>query len=335
MPSAPPTSPDRVATISVIVPSWRRPDDLARCLRALSAQRLAPFEVIIGAREGDAETARVAGEAAARAAFPVTVAATGEPGVIAAMSAALSRVRGDVVALTDDDAEPRPDWLERLHACFAVATVGGAGGRDWQPVERGDRYDVGRVQWFGRVIGNHHLGAGAARPVDVLKGANLAVRTPLAKALDFDRRLRGSGAQMHWELSLCLPIRRAGWQLVYDPATAVDHHIAVRHDADLRHRGVYSPGPQTDAVHNETLALLEHLPGLRRVAFLVWAVAIGTRMDPGIVQVPRLMARGDRHAFAKCRASLAGRMAGWRTFRTVGADAAAQLPRPPHRTGTR
>jgi GT2 family glycosyltransferase len=327
MPSAP---EPRVATISVIVPSWRRPTDLARCLRALAAQRLAPFEVIVGARLGDAETESVAETAAERSPFPIRVERTSEPGVIAAMNAALAHARGDVTALTDDDAEPRADWLERLHACFAVPFVGAAGGRDWQPSERGDRHEVGRVQWFGRVIGNHHLGAGPARPVDVLKGVNFAMRTNLLKSLGFDTRLKGGGAQMFWEMAICLPLRRAGWTLIYDPAIAVEHHVAVRHDDDQRHRagGAFSPGAQADAVHNETLVMLEHLSGARRYAYLAWATLVGTRIEPGLIQVPRLLLTGVPSAFAKFRATMAGRRDGWNAWRANGSDAAARLPRP-------
>lgn len=299
--------------ISVIVPSWRRPADLARCLRALAAQTHPPFEVVVGARVGDDETAEVV--AKATGAFPVKVAGTPEPGVVAAMNAALALCHGEIIALTDDDAEPRADWLERLAACFGDREVGAAGGRDWQPRERGDRADVGRVQWFGRVIGNHHLGAGPARDVDVLKGVNLAVRAALLHARGFDHRLRGEGAQMFWELSLSLWLRREGWRLVYDPAIAVEHHIAERHDADQRHRGVFAAAPQVDAVHNETLVLLEHLRGVARVAFLLWAIGVGTRIEPGLLQVPRLLARGESDAFAKWFATARGRIAGWRSWR--------------------
>ena len=330
MPTAPAPRP---VTISVIVPSWRRPADLARCLRAIAVQRVAPFEVIVGARAGDAETEAVAAAAADRSAFPVRVERTAESGVIAAMNAALARARGDIVALTDDDAEPRPDWIERLNDCFLIPVVGAAGGRDWQPKERGDRNDVGRVQWFGRVIGNHHLGAGPARPVDVLKGANLAVRTHLAKSLGFDTRLRGAGAQMFWEMALCLPLRRAGWTLIYDPAIAVDHHIAERHDADQRHRdgGAFAAGAQADAVHNETLVMLEHLSGARRAAYLAWAAFAGTRIEPGLLQVPRLLLSGVPSVLGQFRATMAGRLAGWRAWRAwraVGGDAATRVPRP-------
>ena len=72
-----------------------------------------------------------------------------------------------------------------------------------------------------------------------------------------------------------------------------------------------------DAVHNETLGLLEHLPPLRRAVFLCWAVLIGTSVAPGAAQWLRLVAKRDPHATAKLAASLHGRLAGWRTTRQV------------------
>lgn len=324
--SRPASSP--LPTVSVLVPTWRRPDALTRCLHALGAQVRAPHEVVVGAREEDAETARVVDAIARDFPVPLRRAITPQAGVIAAMNAALAECRGEIIALTDDDAEPRTDWLSRMERCFADPFVGGAGGRDWQPHERGDRDVVGRVQWFGRVIGNHHLGAGPARDVDVLKGVNCAFRTPLLRALGFDARLAGSGAQMFWELALCLPLRRAGWRLRYDPAIAVEHHVAPRHDEDQRHRGVFAAAPQADAVHNETLVLLEHLRAPGRAAFLLWAFLVGTRSEPGLAQLPRLVLGGDSRAVARWRATAAGRARGWRRWRVVRAHTAAQVPPP-------
>jgi GT2 family glycosyltransferase len=317
-------------TVSVLIPSWRRADSLERCLRALARQTRAPLEVAVGMRADDSATKRRLDELDAELPFTVRRAVTPEPGVIAAMNAALQECHGDIIALTDDDTEPRPDWIERIAAGFSDARVGGVGGRDWQPKERSDRTDVGRVQWFGRVIGNHHLGTGPAREVDVLKGANAAYRAPLLRAAGFDTRLAGNGAQMFWELALCLQIRRAGWTLIYDPAIAVEHHIAPRLDDDQRHRGVFASAPQRCAVHNETLILLEHQRGAARLAFIVWAWLAGTRSEPGLAQLPRLLLGGDKNAFARWRATLSGRVDGFRAWRTAVNEnrQLAHLPRP-------
>jgi hypothetical protein len=115
---------------------------------------------------------------------------------------------------------------------------------------------------------------------------------------------------------------------VYDPAIAVEHHIAPRHDADQRHRGVFAAAPQVDAVHNETLLLLAYLDGIRRLAFLLWAFAVGTAIEPGLAQLPRLLLRGDGAAFARWRATVDGRLAGWRRWSADRARPVAPVPAP-------
>jgi GT2 family glycosyltransferase len=299
--------------VSVLVPSFRRPESLLRCLAALAAQSRQPDEVVVGVREGDDATI-AAVEAAGVTGFPVRMARTSVGGVVASMQAALDAASGDIIALTDDDARPAPAWITGLVAHFEAAPdIGGAGGRDWQPYERGNARRVGKVQWFGRVIGNHHLGAGPARDVDVLKGVNCAFRAPLLRAVGFDPRLRGAGAQVHWELSVCLPLRRAGWRLVYDPAVSVEHDLAPRHDADLLHRGRFAAGPLMDAVHNETVALGTGRSWGWRLMHLTWALIVGTSDAPGLLQLLREPFAGRRPIGALAMAVWRGRFAGLRT----------------------
>ncbi len=303
--------------VSILVPSYGRPASLARCLAALESQTHPPDEVVVGVRAGDDETIQVAESARARG-LPLRVATTPVAGVVASMQAALDAASGDLIALTDDDARPRAGWIEGLLACFAASPdVGGVGGRDWQPTERWNERRVGQVQWFGRVIGNHHLGAGPARDVDVLKGANCAFRAPLLRAVGFDRRLRGEGAQMYWELGLCLPLRRAGWRLIYDPEVAVDHDVAPRHGDDHLHRGVFAEAPLRNAIHNETTELLEGRGVMSRALFLGWAFLVGTREGPGLAQLARHVLRGRPNALDRWRAAVAGRLAGAATARRV------------------
>lgn len=313
--------------VSVLVPSYRRPDALQRCLAALAVQSRAPDEVVVAVRRGDDATVAVV-ETARSSGLPVQTAIVVATGVVAAMQAALDAATGDIMALTDDDARPRPDWIQGLLAHFAsAADVGGVGGRDWQPHERGDAARVGIVQWFGRVIGNHHLGAGSARDVDVLKGVNCAFRAPLLRAVGFDARLRGDGAQMYWELGVCLPLRRAGWRLIYDPAVAVEHDVAPRHDDDHLHRGVFAELPLRNAVHNETVELLEARGAWSRAVFFLWAFLVGSSEGPGILQSVRRVLRGDPTAVARWRATLAGRATGAATARR--APRALRVPRAP------
>ncbi len=305
--------------ISVLIPSWRRPDDLMRCLAALDAQSQPPQEVLVVIREGD-ELTRIALEQAGSDAFALRAVHVSVPGAVAALRAGLSEASGEVIAVTDDDAAPRRDWLEGMEAHYRLdASVGAVGGPDRLRDRCEPTYDpatvVGKVRWFGRVMGNHHLGAGAARPVHVLKGVNLSVRRAALEDRWLDDRLQGDGAQVHWELALCLALKRAGWKLVYDPAAAVDHHPAPRFGEDQRgHRSLRA---LEDEVHNETYALVRWLPTWQKPLALAYGLLVGSRKAPGLLSFVRQLPRArDRRVLARRllaaqRARLSGLASAW------------------------
>lgn len=241
-----------------------------------------------------------------------------QPGVVAALNAGLVKVNGDILSITDDDAAPHPDWLATINTHFSVnGSIGGVGGRDW--IYQGDKLEdasrpiVGKLQWCGRVIGNHHLGVGAPREVDVLKGVNMSFRTKAIGKLRFDERMRGTGAQVHFEMSFALTLKRAGWKMIYDPSIAVDHYPAQRFDEDQRQN--FNDIALINLVHNETLVLLEHLSSPRQVVFLLWSVLVGTRESLGICQWLRLFPNQRELATKKLQASLQGRWLGYQKYR--------------------
>jgi len=277
--------------VSVIVPTYRRPESLAVCLDALARQDRQADEILVVIRRMDQESQEVVRERGS----PVRLVLVDRPGVLAAMNAGVDASSGDVVCLTDDDAQPRRDWISQMLETFAAdPKIGAVGGRDWvyqgEQLKTGSKLVVGRVSWFGRVTGNHHLGVGPARDVDVLKGVNLSVRGDLLRGMRFDERLLNEGTGAHWELGLCLTLRRMGYRVVYDPAIGVEHYPQPRVD-DSRGLG---PSQVRAAAHNETLVLLEHLPPMRRTAHLLWTTTVGTRSAPGLAQAARLfLSTGD------------------------------------------
>lgn len=302
-------------TISVLVPTFHRIEQLSRCLDALASQRRPPDEIVVTVRDTDAETRRLLDKRQAND-LRLRVLVVREPGVVVALRAGLDAIRSDVVAITDDDAVPRPDWLHRIEKHFEVDDrIGGVGGRDYiahlgsQP----ETTSVGLLQWHGRVVGNHHRGTGPAREVDVLKGVNMSLRRSALSSRAFDDRLHGSGAQVHWELACSLALRSTGAKLIYDPEVAVDHYPAER--VGEPQRGSFSAQALGEAVHNETLALLDYLPAPRRVVFLVWSVLVGTSASPGLLQGIRLLLTGGDHATARLLAAWSGRRQGWATWR--------------------
>lgn len=283
--------------LSVVIPTWRRTDDLARCLAAVIRQVHPPDQIVIVVRTDDHATLELLAQTKARipALRPIEVAA---PGVVAALNDGLDAAEGDLIAIVDDDTVPRPDWLARVCAAFeADPSVGGVGGRDAIAEEPPSEEDVpvGKVHWYGRVVGNHHLGVGGPREVDVLKGANMAFRTTALRGIGLDERLRGGGAQPHWEIALSLAVKRSGWKLIYDPAICVDHYPAPRLAGE---RGAASPEALSAAVHNETYALVRWLPPARKLAPVVYGLLIGTRHAPGLVLLGERMVRGADRGIA-------------------------------------
>ncbi|OYQ65964.1 glycosyl transferase family A [Pseudanabaena sp. SR411] len=303
--------------ISVVVPTYQRPADLARCLAALKAQNRPVDELWVIVRDTDRQTWQFL-ETFDRATLPLHTATVTASGVIAAMNIGLESATGDIVAFTDDDAAPHPDWLERIETYYlADKQVGGVGGRDWvyhgTKLEDGSQPVVGKLQWFGRLIGNHHIGIGTGREVDVLKGVNMSFRREAIADLRFDQRMRGSGAQVHFEVVFSLTLRQQGWKLIYDPQIAVDHFPAQRFDDDQRNS--FNAQASINAVHNETLALLGYLSPLQKLVFAIWAIAIGTSEAFGLLQCLRFLPKDGNMARQKLWACWLGRYQGWQTYR--------------------
>ncbi len=294
--------------VSVLVPTYRRPADLKRCLAALRAQTHLPDEVLVIARpEDDATARRLAIEMKSANGFTLRVIDTGAGGQVAALNRGLEAAQGDIIAITDDDAAPRPDWTARIVTAFAHDTrLGAIGGRDWVH-EKGrvldaSREEVGVIRRTGRIVGNHHLGVGAARRVRMLKGANMSYRRVAVAMLRFDTRLRGAGAQVHNDMAFSMSVERAGWHVMYDPLIAVDHFPAERFDDDRR--DAQTLNALEDAAYNFHLILSEQLASFDREVAWLWYALIGTRVYPGAV-----------HALAAARFGLPRAWQRWRAVR--------------------
>jgi glycosyltransferase involved in cell wall biosynthesis len=314
--------------LTVAIPSYRRPQDLRRALEALSKQSRRADEVIVVAREGDTSTRNVAHEFVS--VLPLKVELVERPGMVEAVNRAFDTATGDVIALTDDDAAPHPDWIEKISKTFEDdPDLAGLGGKDRIFQSGGISSDgaaliVGMVRWNGRILGYHHQGVGAKRDVDCLKGVNMSFRRASLGILRMDERLRGTGAQCHCDLKLCLTLRAQGKRLAYDPSILVDHFPAPRFDEDQR--AVFNSLAYKNDIHNVTLALLEYLGPAGRMILIPQALLVGRwngycGVLKGLLLLPRI---GIRGAFEKTAASAAGVCAAWMTWMTGGKTASTR-----------
>lgn len=299
-------------SLSVLIPTFHRPLELRRALRAVAAQSRPPGEVLVVIRPEDTESLAVAAEAENLA---VRVVPVERPGVVAARNAGLDVATSDVVAFLDDDAVPARDWLERMLGWYDDEGVGAVGGRDQVfhgdiPVDEGVRHDVGTLTWYGRFVALHHRGAGAARDVDHLKGVNMSYRRSRAPDVRVDEWLRGNGAEVHEEASLCLQVKRRGLRVVYDPEIRVDHFEADRGDLDGRQPREYRA--RRDRQHNQTFVVARYFPLHRTAVHLLFTMLVGSGEAPGLVITARNIARQKtlRGQAVPLLANLSGRCLG-------------------------
>lgn len=304
-------------SITVVVPTYRRTADLEKCLISLNGQIREPDEIVVVCRENDLTTIDFL-ERKSLNDLKLRYIKVSEAGAIASMSAGVELASGNIVALIDDDAYAWPDWLLRIEKYFSLdATIGGVGGRYWDHyegiVDDGNESVVGKIQYSGRVIGNHYRGFGNPREVDILNGIS-AYRKSILDEVGFDNRLKGSGAQVHWEIALSLRIKSKGWKLIYDPSISVNHYRGKRYDEDQR--SPLNSIAISNATHNETLVLLEYMNPFRRLVFIVWFLSVGTIAAPGVIQALRLLPRYRLDTFKYLIASLRGRMWGVKSWMT-------------------
>jgi O-antigen biosynthesis protein len=232
-------------SVSVIVGTCDRPDDLRNCLRSLSQQETSrQFEIIVvdnNPRSG--LTVPVVRE------FPqVRLVGETRKGVAYARNAGITASVGEVIITTDDDVTMSPTWLEKLVAPLARADVMGVTG-NIVPVElesssqqlfehygglgRGyDSFEVGQA-WFDRswreVVPTWELGgtANAAFRASIFANPQIGLMAePLGPGMP-----SGVGEDIY----LFYKILKAGYTIVYRG----DAHVWHRHRDNmpaLRHQ---------------------------------------------------------------------------------------------------
>ena len=303
-------------TFTVLVPSYRRPQSLQRCLAGLLAGTRLPDEVVVVLRDEDAESQEQLRQWLDhnQPACRVQPTIVSEPGQIAAMNRGLQAARGDVVCFTDDDCVPQRDWLERLAEHYQREDVAGVGGRD--VVHRGTEIVsqpatvVGKITWWGRIIGNHHYEfKGGPIEVDHLKGANMSFRRNMLR--EFDVNL-ASGSSCLNDTDMSLGVRQQGGKLIYDPQVIVDHYPAPRFGKSTR---------QTEALslvysdsHNWVYCMLKYMSPIRRICFLAYALGIGMGTRYGLLKYLAALPTGPIAGTRQWLAATRGKLAAIRTY---------------------
>ncbi|HZU35557.1 MAG TPA: glycosyltransferase [Gemmataceae bacterium] len=195
---------------SVVVPTYKRPDLLHRCLGALMAQDLEPsaWEVIVADDAASPDTQRLVSKWA-ELAKPVLryVPVSGPHGPAAARNVGWRSARGEIIAFTDDDTVPDPAWLRQGVAALE-AGADAAWGRIRMPLpERPTDYERNEA-------GLEHA---------EFATANCFCRRSALDALGgFDERF---GMAWREDADLYFSLLEAGYRVMYAPQALVVHPV--------------------------------------------------------------------------------------------------------------
>lgn len=227
--------------ISVVVPTFDRPESLRKILKALESQTHAAREIIIVDDGSSDET-----EATVRQFQGVKYLYQQNRGPAAARNTASREARGEIIALTDDDCMPPINWLEQIAQGYrSHPEIAGVGGPCRAPAEilesnlyaqyewnyeRGmlpSRHYIewltrGRLTWRGRWCGQGDYVGGMDCPSG--RSNNISYRLSVFKALNgFDETFPfAAGEDADFKIRLCL----AGHQLLWLDDMIVEHHHA-------------------------------------------------------------------------------------------------------------
>ena len=209
--------------ISVIVPTYQRCDSVARLLRALAQQTLAPeaYEVIIsidGSRDGTREMVE-----AFAALYQLSAIWRANRGRAAARNAGIRLAQGEVLIFFDDDMEPSPDCLAnhwRAHPVGSCRVAIGA-----VPI-RCEADDPPVANYIAAKF-NQHLER-LAQPDHQFRLRDFySGHFSIRREVLFDIGLFDEAFQMYGneDLELSLRLQTAGVKLVYLPeAVAYQHY---------------------------------------------------------------------------------------------------------------
>ncbi|WP_158025677.1 glycosyltransferase family 2 protein [Rhodoferax antarcticus] len=206
--------------ISLVVCTRNRASALPTCLAALN--RLASdvtFEIVIVDNGSTDHTANVIAEFALTAQVRVVVMHEANRGVSHAKNAGIRVAQGEIIAFTDDDCYPAPDYLNAITQCFQDQSIAYVGGK----VLLFDPSDLPiTIQPL-----NHEVAfpTGCYISPGLIHGANFAFRRRVFDVVGgFDTKL-GPGTPLTAEdVDMLQRASIAGFSGAYTPFAVVFHH---------------------------------------------------------------------------------------------------------------
>jgi glycosyltransferase involved in cell wall biosynthesis len=305
-------------TLSVVIPTWRRPVQLRALLDSLHKQTRLPDEIIVACRCDDYDSLKMIDDWADSSPLSSRhkVVKVSEEGHLPPLIAALKICESDIFCQIDDDSIPREDWLLRIEKDFKSPLIGGIGGtiydhRDIVWNFRPSHPNIlfpSKLSWYGRSgkFGHAFTCGDGLHAADCFLGSNMAFRKEAIKDT-IDMNLNG-GSAISYETDIALSVKAKGFRLYFDPKAIVDHYPGPR--SIVPKRG-WNSGECFVYAHNLTYTCFKHLKWYGKLGFFIYFFLGGAWGCPGPMTFILSVISGRGASFGQQFVpSMKGRLAG-------------------------
>ena len=234
--------------VSVIVPSYGKPEYTLRCLASIAAHPpTAAIEVIVvdDATPDDSTVCLAAVPGIRLIINPSNL------GYLRSCNAAARIAQGEFLLLLNNDTQVLPDWLDPLLLPFrSRGDVGAVGSKLLYP--DGRLQEAGCIVWddgsgwnFGRLDSPERPAYNYLREVDYCSAASLLVPRALFNAMGgFDERYAPAYCE---DSDLAFRLRERGYKVLYQPRSRIVHHEGISYGRSLtRQREILSDAQPAD-----------------------------------------------------------------------------------------
>jgi glycosyltransferase involved in cell wall biosynthesis len=190
-------------TVSVVIPVYNQAESITRTLEAVASQTVVPHEIIVvddASTDGSADIAERAGDYLGVRFQVIRRERNRGPG--AARESGWRAATGDIIAFTDADAAPYPEWLEAALPHFAKETVGAVEGRI---TAIGDEAPTIYTHQVKNLYGGHFM------------TANMLYRRSVIEEVG------GFKSRFREDSDLAFSVLGAGYDIVFEPRSVVEH----------------------------------------------------------------------------------------------------------------
>jgi len=218
-------------SVSVVICTRDRPEQLAQCLRSLQNLSQPPHQILVvdNAPTSDATRQLVAQ-------MPnIHYVLEPRPGLSVARNTGIRHSTGDLIAFTDDDVIVHPDWITRLQQSFQDSKVMAVTGLVLPGELETEAQLIFEKGFGGFTQGYHPLTFDTeffeemkpqGVPVwDIGAGANMAFRRNAFELVgDFDERLGAGASGCSEDSEFWYRLLAEGWVCRYEPTAVVYHY---------------------------------------------------------------------------------------------------------------